>query len=411
VEFFDAVTAYCQASISTATYVGLPPGFVPEERGGRGAPLPTGPLVLLLHKALYGLKRSGRDWNEHINAVLIDIGMTRSTHDPCIYFVISDLAYVAIGVYVDDKILVYDNKTVAGELMARLMKRVTLEQVHHQAYIGMEIENVTPGLITISQQSHIIGLAERYGLENAAPVKSPGIPSQNIDKCEDSPAFDVTKYQELLGSLMYLAISSRPDIAFCVSNLARYNHSPRVMHFEALKRVAKYLISTAHCCLHAQATPDDKITGTADASWDSDKDSRSVSGYVIRIGRFPLAWRSTRQKLVALSSCEAEINAICDLVKDLIPIIGLYEELQPTMKVRPVTVETDSQSALDLIIGGGNTRSRHFFRKINFIKQEVEAGNVTLQHVPGTIIAADVLTKNVSGVRLQQVAKDDFSLY
>jgi transposase InsO family protein len=411
VEFFDATTAYCQASISTATYVGLPPGFVPEERAGFVAPLQSGPLVLLLHKSLYGLRRSGRDWNEHINAILIDIGMTRSTHDPCVYYFISETAYVAIGIFVDDKLLVYDNQTVAGELMAKLTKRVTLEQVYHQKYIGLEIDDATQGTISITQQSHIIGLAERYGLENAAPVKSPGIPSQNIDKCEDSPEFDVTKFQELLGSLMYLAISSRPDIAFCVSNLARYNHSPRVMHFEALKRVAKYLISTAHFSLHAQGSPDDKLTATSDASWDSDNQSRSVTGYVVRVGKFPLAWRSARQKLVALSSCEAEVAALCDLVRDIIPIVGLYEELQPNKKLRPVTVETDSQSAIDLVVGGGNSRSRHFLRKVNFIKQEVDAGNIVLQYVPGIIIPADVLTKNVSGTRLQQVMKDDFSLY
>jgi hypothetical protein len=210
---------------------------------------------------------------------------------------------------------------------------------------------------------------------------------------------------------MYLALNGRPDIAFCVSNLARYNHCPRVMHFEALKRVARYLIATAHYSLHASGKPDDILTATSDASWDSDNQSRSVTGYVIRIGQFPLAWRSSRQKLVALSSCEAEVNALCDLVRDLIPIIGLLEELQPNKKVKPVTVETDSQSAIDLVIGGGNSRSRHFLRKVNFIKQEIDAGNVKLLYVPGVIIAADVLTKNVTGLRLQQVMRDEFALF
>src|SRR5207253_6715081 len=80
VEYYDSVTAYCQSKCSSLTFVHQPPGFVQPQEGG------DLPLVMQLNKALYGLKCSGRDWNEHLNSILIAVGLTRSNYDPCIYF-------------------------------------------------------------------------------------------------------------------------------------------------------------------------------------------------------------------------------------------------------------------------------------------------------------------------------------
>src|SRR5207253_843461 len=122
-------------------------------------------------------------------------------------------------------------------------------------------------------------------------------------------------------------------------------------------------------------------------------------------------WKTKRQPIVALSSCEAEVNAICDVVKDLLPMRGLVSEICPDLLKYPIEIFTDSKSAIDLARSGGNSRSKHFDRRLNFVRDEVARGNIELVYKPGNELKADVLTKNISGKKLREVMKKDFSLY
>src|SRR5207253_9791656 len=132
---------------------------------------------------------------------------------------------------------------------------------------------------------------------------------------------------------------------------------------EALKRVVRYLKGTANYALHAKGKPTDILNISVDASWHSAPDSKSVTGYVVRIGTFPIAWRTKRQPLVALSSRDAEISAMYS-------VCGLVSELAPQHLLYPIEILTDSQSEIDTIVAVGNTRSKHFLRSVNFVKDE-----------------------------------------
>src|SRR5207253_301839 len=346
-----------------------------------------------LNKALYGLRCSGRDWNEHLNSVLIAVGLTRSSYDPCIYFSRTDTCFFALGIFVDDKVIAYDDYLYAKTFIEAIAARINILPVQGQYYLSLEISRPSTNEVVLSQYHYINKIVEKYGQTNAHPLRLPCVLSQKIDDCIDSPPTPLKPYQEMLGSLMYLALSGRPDIAFTVTNLARFNHSPTVMHLEALKRVIRYLKGTSTHALHAKGQKDDTLNASVDASWDSGCDSKAVTGYVIRVGVFPIAWRVKRQPLIALSSCEAEISALCDLATDLIPIQGLMSEIAPQHLKLPIEVKTDSKSAMDLVAGGGNARSRHFLRRINFVKQEVQAGNIKLIFVPSDQMIAYVMTK------------------
>jgi hypothetical protein len=365
----------------------------------------------LLKKSLYGLVQSGRNWNERINSVLLEVGFTRSVHDPCVYYAVEGENRTVLGIFVDDDILAFSHEeTVLGFIKA-IKQHVHIVAVEQQNYLGLTISDVVDGQVTVSQKSYVETLLERYGMSNAHAVGCPVAIGQKLDQCADSPLANVTRYQELLGALQYLATSGRPDISFPINNLAQYNHGPRVIHDEALRRVLKYLSFTKHYTLHVRGDRNARLSAVSDASWNSLPGSKSVSGCVINIGKFPILWRTKRQPLVALSSCEAEVSAICDLVKDLIPIRGLIAEISPTLVSYPVVIETDSQSGIDLIRNGSSARSKHYALRLDFIREELNKGNIALVYRPGADLRADMLTKAITGPKLAQVSKDEYCLY
>jgi hypothetical protein len=178
-----------------------------------------------------------------------------------------------------------------------------------------------------------------------------------------------------------------------------------------LKKVFNYLNATAEYKVHVKGDKKAVLCAASDASWDSMPASKSVSGYCINIGEFPVAWRTKKQPLVALSSCEAEVSAMCDVVRDLIPLRGLIAEIFPSHVSYPIVIETDSQSAIDLVRNGSNPRSRHFGRRVNYVNDELERGNIVLQFTPGKELRADMLTKSIPGSQLSQVCREDYGLY
>ncbi|XP_074099282.1 uncharacterized protein LOC141527613 [Cotesia typhae] len=114
------------------------------------------------------------------------------------------------------------------------------------------------------------------------------------------------EYRELVGSLMYLSVATRPDIAHTVSVLSQFNERPNEEHWGAAKRVLRYLKGTTNLSL-VYNRPVDKITGYADADWGNDPaDSKSYTGYVFLLAGAAISWKSRKQRTVALSTTEAE---------------------------------------------------------------------------------------------------------
>ena len=115
-------------------------------------------------------------------------------------------------------------------------------------YIGLQIETIAEGELLVRQTSHMKKVASRHELAQAKPVDSPIVAGQRLTKngindgleCE---AVDVP-YRHAIGSLMYISLGTRPDISFAVSFLSRFSEQPKLIHWNAVKRVIKYLAST-----------------------------------------------------------------------------------------------------------------------------------------------------------------------
>lgn len=166
--------------------------------------------------------------------------------------------------------------------------------------------NKSKDVITVDQEHYIDELINKFDMSGCNTADTPIECKLNVEKsdiCEDS-----LPYQKLIGSLMYLAVLTRPDIAFSVSFLSQFNNCYSYTHWHYAKRILKYLYKTKNYCLKYSKERAD-LEGYVDADWASDTtDRRSYTGYCFLKSGSAISWESKKQRTVALSSCEAEYN-------------------------------------------------------------------------------------------------------
>jgi hypothetical protein len=173
--------------------------------------------------------------------------------------------------------------------------------------------------------------------------------------CQDKTA-DKDQYMSLIGSLMYIALATRPDIAYAVTALSRYNASPLQMHITAAKRVLRYLKTTIEFELHLGDNRQSTLEGFTDSDWAGSKDKRkSMGGYhdIFFYGG-PISWQAKGQSVVALSTLEAEFIACSEATREAIWLRRLVANIQKREEksMDPVGLGCDNQGALGLIESG-----------------------------------------------------------
>ncbi|XP_031247735.1 secreted RxLR effector protein 161-like [Pistacia vera] len=139
-------------------------------------------------------------------------------------------------------------------------------------------------------------------------------------------------YANVIGSLMYAMISTRPDLAFAISLLSRYMSNPGMEHWIALKWVLKYVNATLNAGLYyCKRTTSLELVGFVDADFAGDKDTRkSTTVYYFTLGGNYISWKSQLQPIVALSTIEAEYVAVADIFKEAIYFKGILSEAKLT---------------------------------------------------------------------------------
>ncbi|UYV76012.1 hypothetical protein LAZ67_13002147, partial [Cordylochernes scorpioides] len=278
--------------------------------------------VCKLLKSIYGFPQSVNCWNKKINEILIQLGMERSQYDPCVYTFRKGKEYGILGLYVDDLMIAGTDKTFNGKLASEIRRFVVLkEKGENEPFIGIEIKKTEYGF-DLSQAHYIDKILKKFALEECNIVQTPGDRDQSFDECQDSKQVDRTLYQEMIGSLVYLATGTRPDIYFNVSNLSRFCNDAREVHLTGVKRIYRYLKGTRDKMLRYKPLENSILVST-DASWCSTSDAKSYSGYTVKLGNNLISWKSKKQSLVALSTCEAELISICEGICEVKWIKGL----------------------------------------------------------------------------------------
>ena len=388
-------------------------------------------LVWKLKKSLYGLKQAPRNWYLLISKFVSEhLGFRPTISDPCLFFKRSRTGRLMLMfLFVDDFQISYhpEDKAEWNELKAKLMARFKSKDLGPSTWIlGMRIQrDRKAGTITLDQELYVSKALERFGMDQCKPASTPGLPGGAAAESSGDAAgsdaksdkVDIQLYQEIVGTLMYSAISCRPDVAHAVQQLARAMQAPAPEDMQApapedmraAKRVFRYLAGTKDVGLVFGSRQGNTVADTrgrnnnrfrvdvcafADADWANDKkDRKSITGWVAKVNGDPISWASKKQRTVAQSTCEAELYAEAAAIQEVLWLRGMLQELGLYVQTGSV-VHGDNQSTIAVSKNGiKSSRTKHVDVKYHFITETVDAGTVQLKWVPTGDQQADIFTK------------------
>ncbi len=389
----DVPTAYLNVSVDKEIYMRQPAGFVVRGQG-------EGEVVCQLKRAIYGLKQAGRRWWSLFHTFIVDMGFTQSGTDMCLYYLKCCRHCTFLVIYVDDVLIVSTSERIRLNTLDLLQERFDIKVLGPATWIlSLHITQRASG-ITLDQSSYICDILKRYGMESCNPAYTPmatSIPSAS-DKGNSLSKTNHALYRSIVGSLMYIATCTRPDISFAVGELGRYTHQPTEAHLTAAKRVLRYLRGTGHARIKYKSQRGDdessKLVGYADADFASDMETRrSVSGHIFTIGESPVAWRSKRQLITATSTTEAEYIALSDCSKISLALGNIVKELT-NVDPFPIAIHEDNRAA-SLIAKNESSakRTKHIDVKYHHIRDLVNSGKICIVDIASDDQLADALTK------------------
>lgn len=366
-------------------------------------------VALRLHKTLYGLKQAGREWNKLLDNTLCSAGFKNYLAELCLYIKRMSTSWVLVAVYVDDLAWISNDEAMLRDCQGVLGARFTVTDLGTLSwFLGMAIKR-TPGTVTIDQTAYIADALIKFGMDSCKALTSPIDVSERLTK-DMAPANDderaamvTVPYRSAVGTLMYLAISTRPDIATAVNLAARFLENPGPRHWLAVKRIFRYLQGTRDLALkYTFDVHTNEIVGFCDADWGGDTDTRrSNTGYAFLLHGAAISWQSKAQTTVALSSSEAEYMAAGAAAREALWFRGLAEFIGLPF-AGPLTIFTDSQGALGMIKSEAvKPTSKHIDIRCHFLRDHVTKGDLLFVYVPTTEMAADCLTKGLSADTLR----------
>ncbi|GKA40987.1 retrovirus-related pol polyprotein from transposon TNT 1-94 [Tanacetum coccineum] len=298
----------------------------------------------LLKKSLYGLKQSPRQWYKRFDVYMISNGFSRSNYDSCVYF--KEFApgmYIYLLLYVDDMLIACKSKSEIEYTKGLLRKEFDMKELGPaRKILGMEIvRDRGSRTLKVSQSGYVQKILNNYRMDNGKSVSVP-LGAHFKVSLKDCPSndWDVERmskvpYANVVGSLMYLMVCTRPDIAYAVSIVSRYLANPSKNHWEAVKWILKYLKGTADVGLvyGRDQGKHVNVDGFVDADYAKDPDKgRSITEYVFMVHGCVVSWKATLQHVVALSTTEEEYMALTKAVKESIWLKGLLIELRVNLR-------------------------------------------------------------------------------
>jgi len=390
---YDAVNAFVNADLDEEVYMKMPPG---QRRCG---------TILRLNKALYGLRKSPLLWQRSLTAGLKEIGFKTVPHEPCC----QTFNGILVFFYVDDIVFAFSHQEVtrAQGLVEALKNRYSLTGGGElQWFLGIEIlRDRKRRLIWLSQSSYIDKIS---GLSDAQPrCDSPMSKEELRPHLGHASLSEIHIFQVKVGSLLYAAVITRPDVAFAVSRLARFNCNPSPEHQIAADRVLCYLKRTRSLALQFGGADDFEVA--SDASFaDNSIDRKSSQAYAMKLFGGLIGWRANKQSTVTTSTTEAELLALSQAAKESLYMSRLFEELSISLDSSRIRIQCDNTQTIRLIteeIATLKTQLRHVDIHNHWLRQEVMEDRIEVVYTPSARLMADGLTKALQGPKFEEFVR------
>ncbi|KAJ4715305.1 Retrovirus-related Pol polyprotein from transposon TNT 1-94 [Melia azedarach] len=364
-EQLDVKTAFLHGELEEEIYMTQPDGFqVPGKED----------YVCKLKKSLYGLKQSPRQWYKRFDSYMIEIGYTRSLYYCCVYYSkATNGSLIYLVLYVDDMLIAAENKSDVKKLKDLL-------------------------------SGYIQKILSRFGMSTAKPIDTPSAANAHLSvafapkSVKEKEYMSRVPYASEVGSLMYAMVCTRPDLAQSVSVVSRFMGEPGREHWQAVKRIFRYLKGTFDVGLIYGGDTQCLVTGFSDSNYAGDVDSRrSMTGYVFTLGSSVVSWKATLQPTVTLSTTEAEYMALTEVAKEGIWLKGLVSDLG--LHHDQAIVYCDSLSAICLAKDQvHHERTKHIDVRYHFLRSEKR---IKVNKVGTADNPADMFTKPVPHSKFQ----------
>ncbi|CAA7061586.1 unnamed protein product [Microthlaspi erraticum] len=271
----DVKTAFLNGVLEEEVYMEQPEGFVVPGSEHK---------VCKLVKSLYGLKQAPKQWHQRFDEAVLSFGFKINQSDKCLYSKFDDSSNgVIICLYVDDMLIFGTNLRLVELTKEFLSSNFAMKDMGEaDVILGIRIKRDN-GRICLSQSHYVEKVLKKFNYLNCAPVSTPMEASVKLMP-NTGKAVLQHEYSQVIGCLMYAMTSTRPDIAYAVGRLSRYTSNPSTHHWQAVKRVLKYLRGTMDYGLCYGGFPS-VLEGYSDASWITNvEDHTSTSGWVFLLG-------------------------------------------------------------------------------------------------------------------------------
>jgi hypothetical protein len=454
--------AFLNALVKENIYMKEPKGFETKNDD------PHTQYLCKLNKAIYGIKQAPHEWYNEINEKITILKFKRCMSDQCVYVKQSKTGkMIILTLFVDDIVAAYhiDDEEEFLQDKKYLMSKYEMKDLGDVNWIlGMQVKRERKNkILIINQKLYCEKMVETYKMNECKSSSTPRDSSMKLSK-DDSPQNEKEKedmknvpYQQLVGSLLYAAIHTRPDINFAVNLVSRFNQNPGVKHWIATKKILRYIKDTTNIGLLYDGNKVDKnnnknkvenenennkiinfhLTAYCDSDWAGDEEDRkSVTGNIIKLNDCIVSWNSIKQRTVALSSAEAEYISLSETVQELKWIQNLmyevlfncsYEKIQTKLENNnnnnnnkinnnettnteistnenkneikyeiDTTVLCDNQSAIKLSENElHHKRTKHIDIRYHFVRQNIKEKNIKVKWIQTENQLADILTKGL----------------
>lgn len=313
-----------------------------------------------------------------------------------------------IALYVDDGLIIATNKKLIDDTLKQIQDTFEITIGNSEYFLGMHvIHNRKESSIFINQRLYIEHMLTRYKMTEANPSTIPADPHVRLQSSDiEENVKPAMPYREAVGSLLFLSQVSRPDIAYAVEIVSRYLDKYNDQHWNAVKRIMRYLSHTKHLGILYSKCESLNLIGFSDSDYAADIDTRrSTSGYIFKLANGSITWMSKRQTCVSLSTTEAEYIAACLAVKESIWIQKLLCDLGYANNSVPIYM--DNQSAIKLVRNPEfHCRTKHIDVKFHFIREKYDNHEIDVMYVCTRNQIADLLTKALPKERFEYLLAD-----
>ena len=363
-------------------YMQHPPGYKAQGAGHS---------VLHLWKTLYGLKQSSRRWYQKLSSIFLSLSFTQCSIDQAIFYKADKdrKALMVVAVHVDDCTIAAGSDTLVHELIDGLRQQLEVTDLGKLHWmLGIEIwRNRESGTTHLSQHAYIDSILNRYNLADLKPLSTPmdtlihlSTEQAPVSAAECAAMRDVP-YHEAVGVLNWATLATHLDIVFAVATMARFAANPSPAHWEAVKRVYRYLAGTCDLWLLYRETKQ-TLEGYSDADGSMAEDRRAISSYAFLIDGGAVSWSSKQQELVSLSTTESKYVAVTHSMKEALWLRSLLSEVFGTLTA-PTTLFSDNQAAMALTRNHQyHAHMKHIDMRYHFIRWVIEQGSLRIIYCP-----------------------------